>query len=47
MFWGPSREQTAVEAVKDVRSERVVARVFCNGIRQEVIPQVGRIARIS
>jgi hypothetical protein len=31
---------TAVEAVKDVRSERVVARVFCNGIRQGVIPQV-------
>jgi hypothetical protein len=38
---------TAVEAVKDVRSERVVARVFCNGIRQGVIPLVGGIPRIN
>jgi hypothetical protein len=30
-----------------VRLERVVARVSCNGIRQGVIPQVGRITRIS
>jgi hypothetical protein len=37
----------AVEAAKDVRSERLVARAFYNGIRQEVIPQVGRIPRIS
>jgi hypothetical protein len=47
MFGEPSRYQTAVEAVKDVRSERVVAYVFPNGIRQAVIPQVGRIRSIS
>jgi hypothetical protein len=37
----------AVEAAKDVRSERVVARAFYNGIRQGVIPQIGRMPRIS
>jgi hypothetical protein len=32
---------------KDVRSERVVAYLFHNGIRQTVIPQIGRIPRIN
>ena len=47
MFGDLLGSKRRVEAVKDVRSERVVARVFSNGIRQGVIPQVGRIPRIS